>query len=552
MRKPAPPYQVSSAGNTHAGMLVLGYRGTLQPDAPSRPAETPPQMAALLMPHLQQALAELDHRLPPDQRNFQGEPIPADGLLVALHERLQEILILPLAEHLAVSTAETFPEDHRFYSEYPALPSLLRQAVIDWATATVAFCRRLQRDSSRLAKWLGLATLPPIESLTGTTSDMHPGGHLVLRVLFRGGPCIFYKPRPLSGEWLWHALLESITSADSTLHLPATRVLPGTHPERYGWMESVLPHPSAPCPQSTSSYWHNAGAMTCLASLVGLSDLHLGNIIATPNGPIVTDAECLASPALDNSAVKDKISQGDQLQAISQSLFDTGLLPNHTDQNLPDVSGLFGSAAKAPALQLPRWSQSATGKPILITAPAKLLDHGNSPGTTSPLTVLPHLVNGYRHAAQALLDARSALLAPESSWRRLLVHNHAPRVVLRNTLTYALLLSRSLDPIHLRSPQQRQYALRAMLRQIPPHHLPASILRVELRSLLHLHIPQLVLLPGAGTLATASGTPLVRRFVKAPPALEVITRINDLSPKDIETMHIPALISALLSPPKPA
>ena len=292
--------------------------------------------------------------------------------------------------------------------------------------------------------------------------------------------------------------------------------------------------------------------MLCLASLVGLSDLHLGNIIATPNGPIVTDAECLASPTLDNSAINREISRGNQFQAILQSLFATSLLPYHTDQNLPDVSGLFGSAATVAHLQLPQWSRTSTGKPILITAPAKLLDHGNSPGPTSPLTVLPHLVNGYRHAAEALLDARGALLAPESSWRRLLARNHAPRVVLRNTLTYALLLSRSLDPIHLRSVQRRQYALRTMLRQIPPHHLPASVLRVELRSLLHLHIPQLVLLPGATALASASETPLVRRFVKAPPALEVITRINDLSPRDIETLHIPALISALLSPPKPA
>lgn len=533
-------------------MLVLGYRGTLQPDTTSDSGETPPQMAALLQPQLQQALAELNHRLPSEQRYFQGEPIPVDALLSALRQRLEEILTLPLAEYLATANEDRLTETPQLNRLFPALNLLLRQAVFDWATATAVFCRRLQRDSSRLAQWLGLDTIPPVASLTATTSDMHPGGHLVLRVLFRNGSCIFYKPRPLTGEWLWHALLESIAAADPKLRLPAARVLLGARPERYGWMESVLPHASSPSPQNTPSYWHNAGAMLFLASQVRLSDLHLGNVIATPNGPAVTDAECLATPNLSDPPFTAGKFCGSPFKDTLQSILDTGLLPCKSNSTLPDISGLFGSAAKVPALHLPQWSCASEGKPLLKTTTAALLDHGNSPGSTSPLAVIPHLVMGYRHAAEALLLARNNLLAQESSWRQLLFCCHAPRVVLRDTLAYALLLSASLNPTHLRSAQQRRYALRAALHPVARTHLPPSVLRAELHSLLHLHIPRLILLPGTQTLAGASGTPLARRFAKANPALEVITRINDLCTENIEAVHTPALISALLPQTEPA
>ncbi len=533
-------------------MLVLGYRGTLQPDTPFPPGETPPQMAALLTPLLEQALAELDIRLPATQRIFQGQPIPVDGLLATLRERLEEILTLPLAEHLAATNAGSVSENPPLYREYPALTPLLHQAIVDWATATVTFCRRLKRDSDRIAQSLALDSFPPIASITATTSDMHSGGHLVLRILFRNGSCIFYKPRPITGEWLWHALLQSITTADPELPLPAARAMPGACPDRYGWMESVLTHPSTPCRQSTPAYWHTAGAMLCLARIVGLTDLHMGNIIATTTGPAVTDAECLGTPIQSDSAIRKEKSHDSTFNSTLQSLLNTGLLPDKTPGALPDISGLFGSAASVSALHLPQWTSNTKAKQFLCSTPAMLLDHGNSPGAPSPLTVLHHLVNGYRHAAEVLLHARSTILAPESSWRQLLIYHHAPRVVLRDTLTYALLLSQSLAPIHLRSTQQRQFEIRDLLQQIKSPHLPASVLRAEHRSLLHLHIPRLVLLAGSRTLANASGAPIVHQFVTCPPAAEVIARINNLSQGEIETTHIPALISALLSPPKHA
>lgn len=552
MGNPAVQSFTSLADADHTRMLVFGYHGTLAPDTTSQPVElttstaSPPQMEALLEPLLANARAQLDHRLPATQRTLGGELIPTAALLATLSQRLQEILTLPLAAQLATTDAPASFTHDQLGREYPALTSLIRLAVSEWVTATVTFLRRLQADSSRLAHWLGLHSLPPVESLSGTTADPHPGGHLVVRIVFHGKICIYYKPRPVTGEWLWHALLQSVAAADPDLRLPVAPVLPGCAAERFGWMESASPHPFRPDDVISPRYWHTAGAMLCLAHHARLTDLHLGNVIATPNGPAVTDAECLATPTFLASTVPAPSSQNPEAAALLSALTATGLLPVQSLQNMPDISGLFGCAAPAPGVRLPRWTSEPDGRFHLTASPALLLDHGNAPAT-SPLSVLPHLLDGYRQAAHALLRTRQTLLAAHSPWRAILEQAHAPRIVLRDTLTYALLLSQSLAPGHLRSEQSRRGALLDNLRQLNPSDLPHSLLRAELHSLLHLQLPRFILLPGTRTLAASSRRPLIRGFASSTPAQEVIHTMNNLSPDNLESAHIPALLLAVLS-----
>jgi lantibiotic modifying enzyme len=227
-------------------------------------------------------------------------------------------------------------------------------------------------------------------------------------------------------------------------------------------------------------------------------------------------------------------------------LIATGLLPGRPSHNLPDTSGFFGVAAPVSFLHLPHWSQNPAGQFRLTNAPACLLNHANSPETTSPVLVLPQLLEGYRQAARALLQARKTLLAPGSPWRRLLERRHTPRIVLRDTLTYALFLSQSLTPGHLRSQHRRRLALRRALLQHGAAGLPSSLLRAELHSLLQLHIPRLIILPGTRTLASSAGRPLAHGFSHTTAARHVIRRIENLSAESLESTHLPALLLAVL------
>jgi lantibiotic modifying enzyme len=156
------------------------------------------------------------------------------------------------------------------------------------------------------------------------------------------------------------------------------------------------------------------------------------------------------------------------------------------------------------------------------------------------------MLSGYRHAAEVLIRARKALLAPGSQWRSILEKLHAPRIVLRDTLTYGCLLSRSLEPQYLCSSYRRRNVILAELQSHTSQNLPSAVVRAELRSILQLHVPRLTILPGSRTLATTSGRPMARRFTASTPAQSVLESIETLSSESIDKVHVPALLAAIL------
>ncbi|HEX4004874.1 MAG TPA: DUF4135 domain-containing protein [Acidobacteriaceae bacterium] len=536
-------------------LLVLGYQGTLQIDPAvnaTRDAEkSPAWMEALVEPLLASAWLRLESRVPAARRVFAGEPIPFEPVLAVLRDRL--LGILAQAAGAWCEATDATPSDGELLRAFPVLSSLLREAVAEWVAAAAAFLDRLHRDAPRMAPWLGLDAMPPIAMVSGAASDLHPGGHFVMRVAFAGGLCVYYKPRPVTGEWLWHELLAAVGMAQPELYLPAARVMAGGDAGRYGWAESVLVAEGSQNPEHAggdaggADYWQAAGALLCLAQHARLTDLHMGNVLATPSGPAVTDAECLATPERAEAQHAGGQHGQAEMDAILASLLDMGLLPRGAGDGLPDASGFFGGAGPVKGFVVPRWVTTADGRFRLTRAPAWLREHGNAPGGMTPVAVLARMMSGYRHAAEVLIGIRDALIGPGSRWRLILERLHAPRVVVRDTLGYAILLSQSLEAGSLRRASRRRSELAAALRRSRAVGIPNAVERAEVQALLHLHVPRFVMLAGTRTLANGSGRSLAHGFAQRTGADTVLRSIGELSAERLESMHIPALLLAVLS-----
>ena len=553
-----------------ARMLVVGYRGTLRaasttvlrlPRSVSDDEvfidDQPPIVGTILEPWLAKALDQLTERSAPNLLLFRGAPVPLESLLLLLKEQLIDVLTQAVGDESiepGVQSLQWSASD--ILLKYPLLATLLRSIVAEWVSATITFLRRLHQDQHWIAAGLGLAGLPSIEAVFGTTSDAHAGGHFVLRICFVGGCCLYYKPRPVTGEWLWHGLVDAVARLDPELRLPASRVLGDGSRFDYGWTSSVLPEDeelAGNCDErfksdsaGTLAYWHAAGAMLCLAECARLTDLHLGNIVATPRGPAVTDAECLATPDL-HLLRGDKVSP--KHAAISDavgSLLSTGLLPLRPATGYPDVSGLFGHTAPVSGVMLPKWVVSRDGRHRLTAVEAELVAHPNLLAQTSAIAALPQILSGYRHAADLLLKARETLIGSGTRWLAVLEKVHAPRFVVRDTLTYGMLLSQSLEPQYIRSRHRRRCTILSGLDTCSVVRQPWSLVRSEARDLLEMHVPRLVVLPGSRTLAAGSGRRIARRFTACTPAQAVIRQIEGLSRESIENVHVPALMSAIL------
>lgn len=540
-------------------MLVLGYEHTLRPKYTNSktyidgqtpgPIVSPPQLEAIVASRTAEALSHLSHRIPTPERSFAGSAIPLDGIITALQQRLRGILIQTIALELDTCPNPDSLTQQRLLHKFPVLNALLQRAVHDWVSATTIFHSRLHRDKSRLAAWLGVPELQAVESITGTGSDVHPGGHMVLRVLFRGGPCIYYKPRPVTGEWLWNNLLQVIAAQEPALTMPVARVLQGSTTAHYGWAESAWPNDlqTTASPDSRAAgYWHIAGAMLCFAYHVCLSDLHLGNIIATPCGPVVIDAECLGSPASSDFVHPADPSDSQSFEAVLESLLNTGLLPRTSTRESTDVSGLFARETYISTVRVPLWSILPEKKYLLNSVPAVLIDHSNAPERTTFLSVFSQMLEGYRQGADVLLRCRRRLLRPGSSWHTVLTQEHAPRAVVRDTYTYGRLISSSIEPKYLHLMSQRRSMLRAALQMLEPTRVPKALARMELQAVLHLYIPRLVISPDSQTLASSSGRPLIKAFAEQRPAGQVIQRIKELSRESLSSTHLPALLSATI------
>jgi lantibiotic modifying enzyme len=312
-------------------------------------------------------------------------------------------------------------------------------------------------------------------------------------------------------------------------------------------MESVLEGEAWPGRRDSAQtasrlgYWESAGAVLCLAQHLRLTDLHMGNVLATQFGPAITDAECLAT-------VGSPAEGSDEFAHATQGLRSTGLLPQSLGLTAVDVSGLFGQACAIPGLRLSNWAVSPTGAWRLTAWPATLVRHGNLPENAhgiSTRAVATQLCSGYRLGAELLMQERGQLLAAGSVWRQTLETKHAPRCVLRETFLYGKLLSNSLSASNGMNQSKRCSALKSSLSACGAA-LPEKVIQAELRALMAGSIPRLTISPGSQTLRDSDGRSLQRNFSASTPAEAVVRELESLTPARLEQSLLPALLAALL------
>lgn len=545
-------------------LLVLGYAGTLRPRQPlpltshmlmSPAAEPfrsnpPSPLEEIAAPWIDEAASQLACRTPPALLVFRGEPIPLAGLLLILRDRI--FALLTQAFHQLDSEG---PESV-CYNKLPALLHLLRSTVAEWTAASIVFLERFSRDCTSLAVAHGLDALPPIQAVSGCNSDVHAGGHSVLHVSFVGGATLYYKPRAMTGEWLWHELLQTIAQHDPDLRLPSARVLTRNDCCNYGWSDPLAleahsvwasPMQRQPTAGAGADYWHRAGALLCLAQHTRLTDLHLANLLATPWGPAVVDAECLATPHVPGPPPDSGNGVRNLFNDALDSIYATGLISKGNAAGRPNVSGLFGHPGPVEGVRLPQWTLSPDGHYRLAPCAAELVDHGNAPGRTSAAGVLPQLAAGYRHAAEVLLSARKKLLGGGSRWRFVLEERHAPRVVVRDTLAYAQWISRSLAPGYLRSSRMRQYAIRLTVHSASEGRYSSALLRAEANALSRVHVPRFIVAPGSRALASSSGRAIEHGFTLRTASQGVLSELERLTRNHLDGVLLPALLTACLT-----
>jgi hypothetical protein len=490
------------------GVLFVGWRGALQA---GRHEEECGLAAEFFRPWLMEAVNAV-------QQNSQVKKIPVTQLLAPLLHRLMGIAAaasLTGSDYtdgpIRIDLASVFST-----TKYAAYAEM---SVRQWSASLEMFLTRLQMDAERIADWLGLSEMPSIVSLAAAESDLHDAGGSVIRISFANGSNIFYKPRPVTGEFFWRELTRATEGVDAACKVASSSVLCSAG---YGWMEEI-PKLESPQNADRESYWRSAGSLLCHAWIAHVADLHMGNLLATQTGPAVVDAECLATPAIETDG-------GFDAAVLAMELSQTGLLPSRaSDEPMPDVSGFFGKPRVVPAIRLPVWDVLKDGKVSLGFKSGWLKDAGNSFGDDPSIACVPALAQGFLDAAIAIQEIRPSLLQ-SGGWLERLQAAHAPRIVLRSTLSYGLRMSN---------------ALLSKQGEDGPVENP-WIHEAERRAIDRLHVPRFVMPPGSRDLAVDREGPLVRDMFHASGSDCIRKRLERLSLAELRSMLRPALLAQML------
>ncbi|MEB3234470.1 MAG: type 2 lanthipeptide synthetase LanM [Cyanobacteriota bacterium] len=245
--------------------------------------------------------------------------------------------------------------------DFPVLGRLLAVVIDLWLEGSEEMLRRLAESRAGLADHFAIAPQALLKNIQLGLSDPHRGGRAVAILTFGEGDdvCkVVYKPKDMQVDAIYQQYLRVLNDASD---LEPLRCLTVFNREGYGFMEFVEHRPCSN-DKELARFYANAGRTMAVLHLLGCTDCHYENLIASGDQLILIDTETLLEADL-----RDLISDdGDDPDAISAlqtsmqgSVLRSGLLPQWQmvgagRKRAFDISAL-GIQPPPPERELPGW-----------------------------------------------------------------------------------------------------------------------------------------------------------------------------------------------------
>ena len=350
---------------------------------------------------------------------------------------------------------------------YPMLARLLATCCGQWITATADLARRLDHDEDILRTTFDIHDRPlEIAEVNPDLSDPHREGRAVCAIRFRSGARLAYKPRGLALDRRLSNLLAEIQDLHDDIALKRLRVLDRGE---YGWVEWIDPAPCAD-PAAVERFYRRAGSLTCLAYVLGGSDLHAGNLIACGDHPVPIDIECMTGAPLA-SRHRDA---ADPARSASPpgSVLRTGL-PPVARSGAGNVFRIAGGLADPDFRQAPEHAVAHVNTDRMAWRGCAIR-RGSEPNAAvldgcrqSASAYVEPLIEGFR-ALYRTLDRNKERLRTAERIRQL--EREEFRVLIRDTRSYVRLLEDALGPRNMTSGPDWSIALDVLVAPVLNEH----------------------------------------------------------------------------------
>ncbi|WP_454151169.1 type 2 lanthipeptide synthetase LanM [Microbacterium lacticum] len=374
----------------------------------------------------------------------------------------------------------------RLFARQPVLARDLVTSILSWRQHTAHVLCRLADDISALhAHELLTTDLRDLTEVAIDQGDRHDGGQTVSILRFGATEKIVYKPRDCN----IYALYEQVTAELNSL-LPADEQLRAARcvaRADYGWVEYVQAADADIA--DLNQYLRRLGALLAVAHVLGASDMHMENVLATADGPVPIDLETLIQNRSETTtatyAAQKAVSQ------LNTSVLGTGILPMYLktgEGTNIDVSvatgGLSIDAVTAVGHQL---LDPCTDTMRIEAVTMKVGRMSNQPPNMTVDFIRDgrgQIGEGYQHAYLAAVATKAGLRRIVRAWPSMEL-----RHIARPTRSYSLLLTEMRQPGRLRSGIDRDALYRSLWARIADHPDETALVAQEETALWTLDVP---------------------------------------------------------------
>jgi type 2 lantibiotic biosynthesis protein LanM len=343
-------------------------------------------------------------------------------------------------------------------NDFAVLGRLLAVITELWLDGSEEMLRRLAASRLALQQQFGMAPEAVLHRIQQGLSDPHRGGRAVAILSF-GDPSrddftkVVYKPKDMQVDQTYQEFLQTLNDASTLQPLRRLTVLSC---DGYGFMEWVDHRPCS-SDEGLARFYTNAGRTMAVLHLLGCTDCHYENLIASGDQLVLIDTETLLEADLrdlisDDGDDPDLLS--DLQTSMQGSVLRSGLLPQWQvagagRKRAFDVSAL-GIQPPPPEREMPGWlglnsdgmmagrksqpCELPTSLPVELGSPQRLTDF------------VEQLCDGFALQLQEAMRLRSLLLQALEGFS-----GQPRRLVARATRLYFTIQRQMLEPASLRS-----------------------------------------------------------------------------------------------------
>lgn len=411
--------------------------------------------------------------------------------------------------------------------ERPLLVRRLARVVTAWVDSLHEMLEAWACDREEIHATFGSAA-DRIESIRPGLSDPHRGGRRVARVRFGSGLALAWQPRNVGMLDAWNQWLRRL----QRIGIDTPPVLRVVDRDTHGWAEwcqvGRLRSPAA-----AEEWFTRAGALLALAQIAGARDLHMENIVATAEGPVIVDAEALLQPRRSAGSSAAQRAQ----DWVGESPAANGFLSfqvSGQDGTVREIGGLAGRGGYPIDGGVLSWEPRGEGwSSVVVDAvagpAANLPIIGNEPAMADEHA--DAICRGYRRAMEQLAaHAGDVYEAAEICFAGCVA-----RVVLRPTETYANVLATLREPRFQNDGLAAGWVVETLVRPLldAPTHPWWSLVAGERRALESGDIPVFEV-PVGGTAISVHGGGTAAGTFAQPGLAAMLDRVTSLGPAIVE------------------